>query len=166
MNHKIIIKILFVCLGNICRSPMAEFVMKHLVKEEGLEESFYIESAGTSNSEMGNHIYPPARQTLYLHNVSCKEIDKKVARQICKDDYDKFDYILVAEEINKVGVMRIVGEDSENKIFKILDFAENEQLKHSDIDDPWYTGDFEKTYNDILLGCKGFIMKLKKDYSF
>ena len=158
--EKKVIKVLFVCHGNICRSPMAEFIMKHLLKEKGIENELYIESAATSNSEIGNGIYPPAKKTLYLHSIKDVGIDKKVARQVKKEDYDKFDYILVAEEVNKNGVLRIVGQDSENKIFKILDFANDESLKHKDIDDPWYTGDFEKSYVDIMAGCMGFLKKI------
>lgn len=130
-------KVLFICHGNICRSPIAEYIMKSLTND------LYIESAATSNEEIGNHIYPPARQELKKHNI--KGFENKTARQVNKSDYDKFDYLVIMDEENRRGLMRIIDNDQNNKVIKLLD---------RDIDDPWYTRDFDKCYNDIYQGCK------------
>ncbi|MCR5279724.1 MAG: low molecular weight phosphotyrosine protein phosphatase [Lachnospiraceae bacterium] len=151
------IKILFVCWGNICRSPMAEFVMKDLVAKRGLEEMFYIESAAHSTEEIGNPVYPPARAELARHGISC---DGKKARQMRRDDYDKFDYIIGMEKLNLGYMNRILEADPEGKVHLLMDFTDHPE----DIDDPWYTGDFRGVYNQILEGCETLIEKsLKKD---
>ena len=143
------IKILFVCLGNICRSPMAEFVFKDMVKKQGLESEFYIESAATSSEEIGNGMH---------HGTITKLKEKKIpygnkrARQLSQKDYEKFDYILGMENSNLRNIYRMVGHDSESKIHRLLDFSENPR----DIADPWYTGNFDQTYKDITEGCQAF----------
>lgn len=148
-------KILFVCLGNICRSPMAEFVFKNLVKKYGLEKEFYIESAATSSEEIGNRMHYGTIQKLKEKNI---EFGDKRARKLRLDDYDKFDYIIGMEERNLINIMRIIGNDNEHKIYKLLDFSNNPR----DIADPWYTGNFDKTYDDILEGCTAFLEYLEK----
>lgn len=144
------VRILFVCLGNICRSPMAEFVMKDLVKKEGLQDNFYIESAATSYEECGNPVYPPAVRELAKHGISCAE---KRARTMTKDDYKRFDYIIGMEDRNITNIKRIIGADTENKVYKLMHFAG----KDEDIADPWYTGDFEGVYKQICEGCRGLL---------
>ena len=144
------IKILFVCLGNICRSPMAEYVLKDMVKKEGIEENFYIDSAATSTEEIGNPVHYGTRNKLHEMKIEC---GNHVARRITKEDYKTFDYIIGMEERNITNIKRIMGADRENKIFKLLDFSERPR----DIADPWYTGNFDKTYEDIVEGLKGFL---------
>lgn len=150
------IKVLFVCLGNICRSPMAEFVMKDLVKKHGLEEKFYIESAATSSEEIGNGMHHGT--IAKLEQMQIPYGDKK-ARQITKEDYGKFDYILGMENRNVQSIMRIIGEDAEAKVCRLLDFSKHPR----DIADPWYTGNFDVTYTDILEGCQAFLNFIKKE---
>ena len=150
------IKVLFVCLGNICRSPMAEFMMKDAVKKKGIEGEFYIDSAATSFEEVGNGVHYGTRQK--LDEVGIKYTDHR-ARRITPEDYEEFDYIIGMEESNIKNIKRIVGEDRNNKIYKLLDFSENPR----DIADPWYTGNFEETYNDIKEGLKGFLKYLEKE---
>ena len=149
------IKVLFVCLGNICRSPMAEFVFKDLVKKNDLENKFYIESAATSREEEGNGMHYGTIQKLKEKNIDF--IDKK-SRRIEKSDYEKFDYILGMEERNIINIKRIIEKDNDNKIYRLLDFSNNPR----DIADPWYTGNFDKTYEDILEGCQTFLNFVKK----
>lgn len=148
------IRILFVCLGNICRSPMAEFVFKDMVKKEGLEESFYIKSAGTSNEEEGNRVHYGTVQKLKEVGV---EVDyKKKATQFKKSDYELYDYIICMEQRNINSLLKFLGHDKDNKIFKLLDFTNNPR----DISDPWYSGNFDLAYNDILYGCKGLLSSI------
>ena len=153
------IKILFICHGNICRSPMAEFIMKDLVSKENLEDEYYIESAATSAGEIGNGIYPPAREQLVKHNIS--GFKSKTARQVRKSDYDEFDYLIIMDEENMHGLRRIAGEDTDNKIHKLLEFVEDDKLKGTDIDDPWYTREFGLCFNQIESGCRGLLAYLK-----
>ena len=152
------IKVLFVCHGNICRSPMAEFVLKDMVKSCGIAEQFEIASAATSTEEIwngiGNPVYPPAKRELAKHGISC---EGKRAVQITKADYGKYDYILGMEERNIRNILRIVGKDPEGKVKLLLDYSDNPR----DIADPWYTGNFEITFNDIVEGCNGFLKCLK-----
>ena len=139
--------ILFVCHGNICRSPMAEFVMKDLVRRAGREDEFYIESAATSTEEIGNEVYPPARRKLAEHGIGCKG---KTARQMTRRDYDRFDLLIGMDAWNIRNMNRICGGDPEGKIHKLLDYAN----RPDDVADPWYTGDFEATWHDVLEGCE------------
>ena len=143
-------RILFVCHGNICRSPMAEFVMKDLVSKAGQAGSFYIESAATSTEEIGNSVYPPARRKLSEHGISC---DGKRARQLRRSDYDRFDLLIGMDDWNIRNMLRICGGDPYGKIRKLLDFTS----RPGDVADPWYTGDFEATWRDVLEGCQGIL---------
>ncbi len=152
------IKILFVCLGNICRSPMAEFVFKELVKREKIENDFYISSAATSTEEIGNDIHYGTKNKLDKMNIPYKHHE---AKQIKKEDYEKYDFIIGMEDDNLVAIRRIVGEDKNKKIYKLLDFSSNVR----DIADPWYTGNFDKTYDDILEGCTLLLEYIKKIYN-
>ena len=150
------IKVLFVCYGNICRSPMAEFLFKDFVKKKGKESEFYIESAATSSEELGNLVYPPARRILNALGINCAD---KRARKIVLSDYDKFDYIIGMDNMNVRDMKIIFGGDKENKIFKLFDFGESGVSR--DVADPWYTGDFDKTYRDINEGLNGFYKYLE-----
>ncbi len=141
------VKVLFVCHGNICRSPMAEFIMKDLVRRENLEDQFYIASAATSMEEIGNPVYPPARRKLAEHGLACAG---KTARRMERRDYREYDYLVGMEQFNLRNMMRILGDDPEHKVFRLLDFSNRPR----DIDDPWYTGDFETAYREILEGCE------------
>ena len=140
-------RILFVCHGNICRSPMAEFVMKDLVDKAGLSHEYYIESAATSTEEIGNDVYPPARRKLAEHGISCKG---KTARQMTRADYDRFDLLIGMDAYNIRNMTRICGGDPEGKIHMLLDFTP----RPGNVADPWYTGNFEATWQDVLLGCQ------------
>lgn len=146
-------KILFVCLGNICRSPMAEFVMKDLVRQMGIERQFEIASAATSREEVGNPVYPPARRKLAEHGISC---DGKTSRQITIDDYRYYDYIVAMDHSNLRNLKKMLGEDVDNKISLLMDYT----TRPADVADPWYTGDFDATWNDVIEGCKGLISTL------
>lgn len=148
------IKILFICHGNICRSPMAEFVMRDLVNKAGLGSEFHIESAATSREEIGNPVYPPARRILAEHGIRC---DGHAARQITRKDYEEFDYIIGMEQYNIRNMMRILGSDPKEKISLLRDFTD----RPGDIADPWYSGDFETTYAQVLAGCEGLLEHLQ-----
>lgn len=152
-------RIMFVCHGNICRSPMAEFIMKDLVRKAFAEEEFYIESSATSREEIGNPIYSPAAYTLSLHGI---ESYGHAARQFTIHDYNSFDMVVVMEEYNVGNLIRIIGCDCENKVWKLLDFIEEEpsRWQGEDISDPWYHGNFDKTYKEILAGCKALMRYL------
>jgi protein-tyrosine phosphatase len=147
------IKILFVCHGNICRSPMAEFVMKKLVSEAGLSDKFEIESAATSTEEIGNPVYPPAKRKLAEHGIGCAG---KTARQMNKGDYKKFDLLIGMDSANIRNMTRICGGDPEDKIKLLLKYAG----LNRDVADPWYTGDFDATWNDVTKGCKALLETL------
>ena len=146
-------KILFVCHGNICRSPMAEFVMKDLIKKAHRENDFYIESAATSTEEIGNSVYPPARRKLDEHNISCTG---KTARQMQRSDYDKFDMLVGMDSYNIRNMERICGGDPERKIHLLKEFSGD----YGDVADPWYTGNFEATWQDVLKGCTAILEKV------
>ena len=148
------IKVLFVCLGNICRSPMAEFIFKDMVKKEELEDKIYIESAATSMEEYGNNMYYLAKEKLLQEGIP---FSKRSSRPITKQDYQKFNYIIGMEERNIRSILRIVGEDTDNKISRLLDFTDNPR----DIADPWYTGNFNITYLQIVEGCKALLEYIK-----
>lgn len=148
------IRILFICLGNICRSPMAEFVMKDLVRKEGLEDHFFIASAATSTEEYGNPVHPGTRNKLRQYGIST---EGKYAVTMRRSDYEKYDYIIAMERYNIRGIMRIIGSDPEYKVSLLLDYTR----RPGDIADPWYTGNFDKTYEDILEGCQGLLEALK-----
>ncbi len=145
------IKILFVCHGNICRSPMAEYIFKYLVEKTGTEEKFEIASAATSREEIGNPVYPPARKKLKEHGIDCAG---KTARQMTRADYDHYDMIICMESWNIRNSLRIIGSDPKHKLSLLLDYTDR---KGEDISDPWYTGDFDKAWDDILFGCKGLL---------
>ena len=148
-------KILFVCLGNICRSPMAEFVMKDLVKKAGLASQFHIESAATSREEIGNPVYPPARRKLAEHGIAC---DGRAARQLTKRDYDEYDLLIGMDSANLRNMHRICGGDPDGKLHLLMDYTD---CSH-DVADPWYTGDFEATWQDVLKGCQGLLHELRE----
>ena len=148
--------ILFVCHGNICRSPMAEFVMKDLVKRAGVEDRFFIDSAATSTEEIwggiGNPVYPPARRKLAEHGLSCSG---KRARQITRQDYEKYDLIIGMDQNNLRAIRRICGRD--DKTHLLMEYAGETR----DVADPWYTGDFDTTWDDVVKGCTALLEHLK-----
>lgn len=143
--------ILFVCHGNICRSPMAEFVMKALLRSRGLEPFYHVESAAVSTEEIGNGIYPPAKRCLTQHGVWF-DPDKR-ARQVTREDYDRFDQIVVMDSSNLRWIRRIIPEDPEGKIRLMMSYTGRTR----DVADPWYSGDFEQTFQDVLAGCEAMI---------
>ena len=151
------IKIMFVCHGNICRSPMAEFVLKDMVKKAGRENEFVIASSATSTEEIwggvGNPVYPPARDELKKHGISC---EGKRAVQVKKSDYENYDYLICMDENNMRNIRRIIGSDPEGKVIKLLSFTGESR----NVADPWYSGDFETCYRDIYNGCKALLEKL------
>ena len=147
---KIMIKVLFICHGNICRSPMAEFVMKDMVRKRGLTEHFYIASAATSREEIGNPVHYGTVKKLKEVGISTAG---KYAVQITNNDYDKYDYILAMDYNNLRNMKRIIKSDPEGKIKRLLDYS----LHPRDIADPWYTGNFEITYADIVEGCEALL---------
>lgn len=150
MKHKI----LFVCHGNICRSPMAEFVMKYLVKEAGLEDQFEIASAATSTEEIGNPVYPPARRKLEEHGISC---EGKRARVITRDDYHYYDQIVVMDNENLQSLRWLFGKDKDRKVKLLMDYTD----RPGEVADPWYKGDFEATWQDVSEGCKSLLNTYK-----
>lgn len=149
------VKILFVCHGNICRSPMAEFVMKDLVRRKGEENEFFIASAATSREELGNGVYPPVKRILAAMGIDCSG---KRARQVTKADYAEFDYIVCMDKNNMRNIKYIIPSDPENKIFMLLSLTETPR----DVADPWYTGDFEATKRDVIIGCERLYEHIKK----
>jgi len=142
-------KILFLCHGNICRSPMAEYVCKHLAK--GMD--VHIESMAVSREEIGNGIYPAAARTLDAHNIP---YGKHRARQITRADYDEFDYVIVMERYNLPRLMNIIGQDDAHKVSRLMDFTDTP----GDIEDPWYSGNFETVYNQIVKGCTALLEQI------
>ena len=147
------IKVLFICHGNICRSPMGEFLLKDMVRKRGLEAEFEIASAATSTEEIGNGVHPGTRAILSQLGISCAG---KTARQMTRHDYDYYDYLIGMDSANIRNMKRIAGGDSAGKIYKMLDFTN----RGGDVADPWYTGNFNETYRDITEGCEGFLQML------
>ena len=147
------VKILFVCHGNICRSPMAEFVMKKLVADAGLEAEFEIASAATSTEEIGNPVYPPARRKLAEHGISCAG---KTARQIRPSDYEQYEYLIGMDEANLRNMRRVFRGDPEHRVSLLMDYTS----RPGSVADPWYTGDFEATWIDVLEGCTGLLEEI------
>ena len=148
-------KVLFVCHGNICRSPMAEFVLKDMVKKRGWEELFHIASSATSTEEIGNPAHPGTRKILAKAGIST---DGKYAVQLRRKDYDDYDYLIAMDGNNLRNMARIIGSDHEGKVYRLLDFTDST----GDIADPWYTGNFELTYSDVCCGCEAFLEKIMK----
>ena len=147
-------RIMFVCHGNICRSPMAEFIFRDMVKKCGRESEFEIASCATSTEEIwngiGNPVYPPARAELKRHGISC---DGKRAVQLKKEDYDRYDLFVCMDNNNIRNAMRIFGGDKDGKIRKLMSYTNSA----GDVTDPWYSGDFETTYRDIYSGCSALL---------
>lgn len=143
-------KILFICHGNICRSPMAEYIMKQLAKEHGLSASLTVASAAVSREEIGNPVYPPAKRTLWEHHIPC---GNRAAVQMTKEDYRRFDYLVGMDASNLRGMRRIAGGDPQGKLSLLLDFTGHPR----DVTDPWYSGDFETAYQDIDKGCRALL---------
>ena len=150
------IKILFLCHGNICRSPMAEFIMKDLVKKAGLEQGFQIESASTSAEEIGNPVYPPVRRKLAEHGIDCSG---KTARQLRNSDYEKYDLLIGMEHANLQNMYRICSGDFSNKMHLLMDFMDHP----GEVADPWYTGDFDTTWRDVTDGCHALLHHIQKN---
>ena len=154
------VKILFVCHGNICRSPMAEYVMKDMVKELGIAERYEISSAATSTEEIGNPVYPPAKAKLAEHGIRCKGHH---ARQMTRDDYEYYDFLIFMDKWNLLNTRRFIGLDKKHKASMLLDHCgrQGEQVA-----DPWYTGDFDDTWNDVVQGCTGLIDEIENGKDF
>lgn len=149
-------RILFVCLGNICRSPMAEFVMRDMIEKSGLSGEFHIASAGTSNEEYGNPVYPPARRKLLEHGI---DPAGKTARQLQRGDYQEYDLLIAMEQSNLRSMERLFGGDPEGKLHRLLDYTGHP----GDVADPWYTRDFEAAWRDISEGCRGLLESITKN---
>ena len=147
-------KVLFVCHGNICRSPMAEYVLRDYVNKLGIKDNFIIDSAATSQEEIGNDVHPGTRQVLNEQGIPCGH---HTARQLRSKDATQWDYFIGMDSANIRNMKRILGRDSHNKIYKLLEFSSSEK----DVADPWYTDDFDTAYNDILTGCTALLEKLK-----
>jgi protein-tyrosine phosphatase len=150
------VKIMFVCHGNICRSPMAEFVFRHMVEEKHLSDKFYIVSSATSREEIGNPVHRGTENKLREVGISC---EGKTAVQLTKEDYEIYDYILCMESYNMKNALRIVGEDKAGKVRRLLEFSPQPR----DIADPWYTGNFNETYDDIIEGCEALLDYILKN---
>lgn len=150
------LRVLFVCHGNICRSPMGEFLLKYLTKEEGISDQFYIESCATSTEEIGRSLHPGAKAKLDEMGIPNH---RRQARQLTRQDYDRFDYLLCMDEWNVRNSMRILRKDPEHKVHMLLEYAG----QHREIADPWYTGNFDETYDDLMVGCKAFLTYLKEN---
>ena len=153
MNRNHTTKILFVCHGNICRSPMAEFVMKDLVEKQGVEDRFEIASAATSTEELGNPVYPPARRKLAEHGIPCAG---HAAHQMTRSEYEYYDYVVLMDRYNARNILRNIGSDDQGKLSMLMDYTN----RPGDVADPWYTGDFEATWRDVLEGCTGLLDEL------
>lgn len=147
-------RILFICHGNICRSVASEYVMKDILKKCGRTDEFLIDSAATSTEEIGNSIYPPMERTLRNHGIP---IGSHRARQIRREDYDKYDYLIGMDGENIWNMNRVWSKDPEQKIYSLLDFTDHPR----EVSDPWYTRDFEKTYQDVVMGCEALLRHLE-----
>lgn len=150
------IKILFICHGNICRSPMAEFIFRDMVQKRGLGNKFHIASAATSREELGNPVHRGTREKLRQHGI---ETTGKYSVQMTKKDYQNYDYLIGMDDWNIRNIMRIIGKDPDHKVHKLLEFAQSSD----DIADPWYTGNFDRTYEDVVKGCRGLLKKLVEE---
>lgn len=146
-------RILFICHGNICRSPMAEMVMKELVRRKGLEDCFEIASCATSTEEIGNPVYPPARAELARQGIPC---EKRGARQITRRDYEAYDLLICMDENNLRNLRRIIPSDPDGKVHKLMEYAGS----RADVADPWYTDRFDLCYRDVIAGCEGLLHSL------
>ena len=142
------IKILFICHGNICRSPMAEFIMKKIVADHQQSQNFEIASAATSSEELGNPVYPHAKCILLQHGINC---DGKTARRMTMQDYHYYDLLILMDHNNMKNAKRIIGNDTDNKLHLLMDYTN----EGGTVSDPWYTRDFQTAYRDILKGCTG-----------
>ena len=151
------IRVLFICHGNICRSPMAEFVLRDMVRKQGLGQQFHIESAATSAEEIGNPVHCGTRKKLASVGIST---DGKRAVRLQKSDYEKYDFLIGMEGINVRNMICMLGGDPEKKIYRLLDFSDSPR----NIADPWYTGNFDETYKDVVEGCEAFLEYLKKQH--
>ena len=153
-------RIMFVCHGNICRSPMAEFIFKKMLAENNVSDCFYVASCATSTEEIhggkGNPVYPPAKSELLKHGITC---EGKCAVQLKKGDYDNYDMFIAMDSMNVRNIMKIFGKDKDGKVCKMMDFTD----RKGDVADPWWTGNFDVAYNDIYDGCKGLFEHLKGD---
>ena len=150
------IKVAFVCHGNICRSPMAQYIFQDLVNKNHLQDKFLVDSMATSREEIGAGIYPNAREQLLAHSIHGFETHR--AKQFTQKDYDYFDYILVMDEENMYGMKWIIKNDDKHKVYKLLDFTKEK----GDVEDPWYTRNFDKVFNEIDNGCKCLLEYLKQ----
>ena len=148
-------KIMFVCHGNICRSPMAEFITKHIVCTLGLDKDYEIASSATSREEEGNDVYPPAKRELYRRGVRFEE---REATLLSQNDYFRYDVLALMDDRNMRNITRIIPSDPDRKIKKLLSFAGLER----DVCDPWYSGDFATAFNDILFGCSALLCSIDK----
>ena len=154
-RYKKMIKVLFICHGNICRSPMAEFLMKELVRQAGQAEAFCIASAATSAEELGNPVYPPVRRKLAEHGIDCSG---KTARQLTRRDYEDWDLLIGMDEENMAGMRRLFGGDPEGKLHMLLEYAG----LHRGVADPWYTRDFDAAWQDVTVGCTALLTRLSR----
>lgn len=156
-QEKIMIKVLFICHGNICRSTMAEMVLKHMVRDHGIDSEFYISSAATSREEIGNGVHYGTRRKLAEVGIPCED---HRAVQVTRKDYEDYDYLIVMDSNNIRNLTRIIRQDTGHKVYKLLDFTER---KGESIADPWYTGNFDETYQDVVEGCEGLLRHLKNN---
>lgn len=150
------IKILFICHGNICRSPMAQYVLQDMVEKQGIVGAFHINSAATSTEEIGNGVHPGTRRKLAEVGIRC---GGHRAIQLTRQDYDDYDYLIGMDSANIRNIKRMTGFDEERKIYRLLDFTNNPR----DIADPWYTGNFDRTYEDVVEGCRALLESIRKN---